>query len=172
MNIVVTTGDVFFKTNLEKLILHGILCLPLRAFITDFQYWDAYLVLDIKNHIQLSEPWLCLVGCALFVLWLGPSGVSGILLGLKLQANGTLPFSALFLLFTWKVLQEGTERKGVSDFKPFYLSQEYAPAVWHWECGSLYLHVGVSKLISSGRYLPRCSVFLSSKINISCWDPH
>lgn len=71
------------KTNLAKLV-YKVFLLPLRALVAAFQKWDVYLVLDIKNHIQLSEPWLGLVGCPLFVPWLGPPGLRGILLGLKL----------------------------------------------------------------------------------------
>lgn len=129
---IVTTGNVPLKLTWQN-SFYKLFLLSLRALTAAFQKWDVYLVLDIKNHIQLSEPWLGPVGCPLFVPWLGPPGLCGVLLGLKLQTNGALPFPALLLLFTWKVLQEGAERKGVSGFKVFYLPQESA---WHreWHC--------------------------------------
>lgn len=143
----VTTGNVFLKLTWQN-SFYKLFLLSLRALTAAFQKWDVYLVLDIKNHIQLSEPWPGLVGCPLFVPWLGPPGLRGLLLGLKLQTNGALPFPALFLLFTWKMLQERTERKGVSGFEVFYLPQESA---WRGEW-----QVGIAGFVSVGGTCVMC----------------
>lgn len=163
---IVTTGNVSLKLTWQN-SFYKLFLLSLRVLIAAFQKWDVYLVLDIKNHIQLSEPWLGPVGCPLFVPWLGPPGLCGVLLGLKLQTNGALPFPALLLLFTWKVLQEGAERKGVSGFRLFYLPQESA---WHgeWHCP---VQVGIAGFISVGCAAvlqgEHCEVSQSCRMNIA-----
>lgn len=63
---IVTNGNVFLKLTWQNSFCKLFL-LSLRALIAAFQKRDVYVVLDIKNHIQLSEPWLGLVGCPLLV---------------------------------------------------------------------------------------------------------